>query len=65
MKPETAQIVRRMMETVVKQGSGSKAAIDGVDVGGKTGTAQLGGDLPPMHGLLVLLKRQTGPLSWW
>ena len=47
MKPETAQIVRRMMETVVKQGSGTKAAIDGVDVGGKTGTAQLGGDLPP------------------
>ena len=47
MKPETAQIVRRMMETVVKQGSGTKAAIEGVLVGGKTGTAQLGGDLLP------------------
>ena len=47
MKPETAQIVRRMMETAVKQGSGAKAAIEGVVVGGKTGTAQLGGDLPP------------------
>ncbi len=47
MKPETAQIVRRMMETVVKQGSGGKAAIAGVVVGGKTGTAQVGGDLPP------------------
>ncbi|HEX7433359.1 MAG TPA: penicillin-binding transpeptidase domain-containing protein [Anaerolineaceae bacterium] len=47
MKPETAQIVRRMMETVVTKGSGGKAAIAGVDVGGKTGTAQVGGDLPP------------------
>ncbi len=47
MKPETAQIVRRMMETAVKQGSGSRAAIAGVVVGGKTGTAQVGGDLPP------------------
>jgi peptidoglycan glycosyltransferase len=47
MKPETAQIVRGMMETVVKQGSGGKAAIAGVVVGGKTGTAQVGGDIAP------------------
>ncbi len=47
MKPETAQIVRGMMETVVTKGSGGKAAIAGVVVGGKTGTAQLGGSLPP------------------
>ena len=47
MKPETAQIVRRMMTTVVTQGSGGKAAVEGLTVGGKTGTAQLGGDLAP------------------
>jgi peptidoglycan glycosyltransferase len=47
MKPETAQIVRRMMTTVVTQGSGKKAAVEGLTVGGKTGTAQVGGDLAP------------------
>lgn len=47
MKPETAQIVRRMMSTVVTQGSGEKAAVKGLTVGGKTGTAQVGGDLLP------------------
>ncbi len=47
MKPETAQIVRGMMETVVKEGSGRNAAVEGLVVGGKTGTAQVGGDLQP------------------
>jgi peptidoglycan glycosyltransferase len=47
MKPETAQIVRRMMTTVVTQGSGGNAAVEGLTVGGKTGTAQVGGDLEP------------------
>ncbi len=58
MKPETAQIVRRMMETVVKQGSGGKAAIAGVVVGGKTGTAQVGGDNPP-HAWFVGFAQQA------
>jgi peptidoglycan glycosyltransferase len=47
MKPETAQIVRRMMTTVVTQGSGGKAAVEGLTLGGKTGTAQVSGDLAP------------------
>lgn len=47
MKPETAQIVRRMMTSVVTQGSGGNAAVNGLVVGGKTGTAQVGGDLLP------------------
>ena len=47
MKPETARIVRQMMETAVKQGSGSRAAINGLVVGGKTGTAQVGGNSLP------------------
>jgi cell division protein FtsI (penicillin-binding protein 3) len=38
---ETAEIVRKMMEKVTeKGGTGTKAAIDGYKVGGKTGTAQ-------------------------
>ncbi len=47
MKPDTARTVRRMMITVITQGSGSKAAVEGLTTGGKTGTAQVGGDLLP------------------
>jgi peptidoglycan glycosyltransferase len=47
MKPETASTVREMMETVVKEGSGRQAAVEGLVTGGKTGTAQVGGDREP------------------
>ncbi|MFH9675232.1 peptidoglycan D,D-transpeptidase FtsI family protein [Streptomyces sp. NPDC017405] len=38
----TAEQLRSAMETVVKDGTGTNALIDGVTVGGKTGTAQHG-----------------------
>ncbi|MFJ7195354.1 MULTISPECIES: penicillin-binding transpeptidase domain-containing protein [unclassified Streptomyces] len=44
MNPRTAMELRRMMVDVVENGTGSNAAIDGVTVGGKTGTAQHGID---------------------
>ncbi|MFE9937560.1 peptidoglycan D,D-transpeptidase FtsI family protein [Streptomyces hirsutus] len=44
MSAENAQILQSMMETVVSEGTGSRAKIDGVTVGGKTGTAQHGVD---------------------
>ncbi|MEU6525974.1 penicillin-binding protein 2 [Streptomyces sp. NPDC046924] len=44
MSAENAQILQSMMETVVSEGTGSKAQIEGVTVGGKTGTAQHGVD---------------------
>jgi peptidoglycan glycosyltransferase len=47
MRPETAQQVRDMMITVVQSGSGVNAAVSGLTVGGKTGTAELGGNQPP------------------
>ncbi len=39
--PRTARVVTRAMRLVVKQGTGSAAAVTGVSVAGKTGTAEL------------------------
>lgn len=44
---QTAQTVRQMMITTVEKGTGQRAAIPGMVVGGKTGTAQVGGDAQP------------------
>ncbi|WP_046504764.1 peptidoglycan D,D-transpeptidase FtsI family protein [Streptomyces odonnellii] len=41
----TAAKVREMMEHTAKEGSAKKALIDGITVGGKTGTAQRGVDV--------------------
>lgn len=45
VSPETAKKVQEMMEFTAKEGSAQKALIDGVTVGGKTGTAQRGDDV--------------------
>jgi peptidoglycan glycosyltransferase len=42
MKPSTAQAVGQMMKKVVEEGTGTAAQLGGVDVAGKTGTAQIG-----------------------
>lgn len=42
--PEVAAQLQRMMVSVVDDGSGERAAIDGVSVAGKTGTAEHGDD---------------------
>ncbi len=47
MKPSTADLVRGMMITAVEKGSGQPARVQGLTVGGKTGTAQLGDGEPP------------------
>ncbi|CAI7977387.1 penicillin-binding protein 2 [Frankia sp. Mgl5] len=47
VSPEVAAKLTTMMESVVTSGSGRRAQIDGVDVAGKTGTAEHGTGEPP------------------
>ena len=42
MSPDTASKVGAMMAQVVKEGTGTAAALQGIDVAGKTGTAEVG-----------------------
>jgi cell division protein FtsI/penicillin-binding protein 2 len=51
---ETAAKVREMMEHTAKEGSAQRALIDGITVGGKTGTAQRGVDV-----------REQVPYGWF
>ncbi len=43
MKPESADQLAQMMASVVNEGTGTAAALSGVDVAGKTGTAEVKG----------------------
>jgi penicillin-binding protein A len=42
MRPETAEALTAMMSRVVEEGTGTAAALSGVAVAGKTGTAEVG-----------------------
>jgi peptidoglycan glycosyltransferase len=42
MKEETAQALTEMMGRVVEEGTGTQAALSGIEVGGKSGTAEVG-----------------------
>jgi cell division protein FtsI (penicillin-binding protein 3) len=40
VKPQTSAHIRQLLELVVASGTGSKAGVEGYNVGGKTGTAE-------------------------
>jgi peptidoglycan glycosyltransferase len=42
MKQSTAEQMTEMMSRVVEEGSGTQAALQGITVAGKTGTAEVG-----------------------
>ncbi|QYG91052.1 penicillin-binding protein 2 [Iamia sp. SCSIO 61187] len=50
---EAAEIVRRGMIATAEQGTASGLLIPGMEVGGKTGTAQLGTDPPRSHAWII------------
>jgi peptidoglycan glycosyltransferase len=57
---ETTDKLKGMMIDVVKSGTGKKAQIPGITVAGKTGTAEVGGDLAP-HSWFVAFAPADDP----
>ena len=53
MDRATAALMRDAMRGVVDSGTATGLAVPGFDVGGKTGTAQLGTDPPASHAWII------------
>jgi penicillin-binding protein A len=65
---QTATALAAMMRNVVEQGTGTAARLEGVDVSGKTGTAEVGDGTDDLWfigftdkvAVVAMLERQTG-----
>jgi peptidoglycan glycosyltransferase len=68
MSEESANALAGMMQNVVEQGTGTAAQLEGVDVAGKTGTAEVGDGTDDLWfigftgdvAVAAMLERQTG-----
>ena len=60
MTPEVATTLRQAMVGVVQDGTAAVMAIPGVEVGAKTGTAQLGTSPPRSHGWMIAFGGPPG-----
>jgi peptidoglycan glycosyltransferase len=68
MSEESANALAAMMKNVVEQGTGTAARLEGVDVSGKTGTAEVGDGTDDLWfigftgevAVVAMLERQTG-----
>jgi peptidoglycan glycosyltransferase len=58
--PEVAADLRSSMIGVVQDGTARRLAVDGLEIGGKTGTAQLGTDPPSSHAWIVAFAGRPG-----
>jgi cell division protein FtsI/penicillin-binding protein 2 len=57
LAPGTTDTLRGLMRRVVAEGSGTRAAVAGADIAGKTGTAEFGtGDPPPTHAWFIGIR---------
>ena len=61
MTPTTANALRAMMLDVVNEGTGFNAQIDGVEVAGKTGTAQTGVEGQAPHAWFIAFAPANAP----
>jgi peptidoglycan glycosyltransferase len=50
-----------MMANVVREGSGTAAALEGIDVAGKTGTAEVDRPCGPNQGWFIAFAPRTNP----
>lgn len=60
MSPEAAAVMRAAMVGVVERGTAGNAQIAGVEVGGKTGTAQVGSNPPSSHAWFIAFAGPPG-----